>query len=634
MLSSLRHFSGTWPARIFFLILGASFASWGIADVVRNIGGDHGGVATVDGHDITPAAFQEEFQIGWRRVIERFPDPTRIPPEMRHSVAQQTLDKLVTQQALAEEVKRLGLTVPDASVRQSVFSTKGFQGPDGSFSRPTFLQVLQSNGLTEARYLDLVRQDLAQNQLLGAIQASASPPALLTNLVFTYMNEKRQADTVSLAFNGQTLPADPGDAVLERFYDNNAARYTAPEYRHIKTVVLSPQTIGRTLALTDTDMKAWYAQHLAEFKAPEKRSLQVITASSAAVANALASQWADGASWEAMQAAAKAAGATAVALDDSARSAVPSPELAKAAFGATLNKVIGPIQEPLGYQLVRVTKIEPARNPSFADLDDTIRQRLGAERAADVIDARAQKLQDIFAGGAKIDEVPADLGAAGAAGTLDAQGNTLEGTPAPLPAKGELRQQIIAAAFKANPGDSIQPTEGAEHAWFTVAVDSVTKPALKPFAQVRGQVLADWQHDQIRHAQETEAAKLLTLVKQGQTLTNAAWGSGLTVSRTPPLERNRPQDGIPAELIQKIFALKLGQATMVETNAGFTVASVAAIITPDPKTDADGLAQAKTGLTNALRDDVFLTYAQALRTAAHPTVNAKALEGLIQQDAE
>jgi peptidyl-prolyl cis-trans isomerase D len=601
---------------------------------VRNLGAGSGAIATVGGHDITPAQFQQEFQIGWRRVVERFPDPSQIPPDMRHSVAQQTLDKLVTQQALADEVKRLALTVPDSAVRQSVFATQGFQGPDGSFSRPIFLQLLQNNGLTEASYLDLVRQDLAQNQLLGAVQASVVPSGLLTNLVFTYMNEKRQADTVLLPFAGQAPPTDPGDTVLRRFYDNNAPRYTAPEYRHIKAVVLSPDTIARGLSLSDADMKAWFAQHQAEFKAPEKRSLQVVTTSTADLAKTLAAEWTGGASWEAIQAAAKAAGASAASLDDTTRSGVPSPELAKAAFAAALDSVTGPIQEPLGFQLVRVTKIDPARNPGFADLTETIRQRLGAEKAADLIDARAQKFQDVFAGGAKIDEIPSDLGAAGAEGTLDAQGNTLDGTPAPLPAKGDLRQQIIAAAFKTNPGDAIQPTEGPQHAWYAVAVDSVTKPALKPFDTVRGQVLADWQHDQIRHTQETAAAKLLTLVKSGQSLTSAAWGSGLTVSQIPPLERNRPQDGIPAELIQTIFTLRVGQATMVETNAGFMVASLAKIIKPDPKTDAGGLEQATKGLTSALRDDVFLSYAQALRTAAKPTVNAQALERLIQQDAE
>ncbi len=634
MLSTLRQFAGTWPARIFFIILGASFASWGIADVVRNLGAGSSAVARMDGHDITPNEFQQEFQAGWRRLAERFPDPNQIPPEMRRSVAQQTLNKLVTQQALSDEVKRLSLAVPDSDVRKQVLATPSFQGPDGNFSKQTFLQVLQSNGLTEGRYLDLVRQDLAQNQLLGAVQANAAPSKLLTDLVFTYMNETRRAETVTLPFAGQPLPAAPADTVLHRFYDNNLTRYTAPEYRHIKVVVLSPDTIARTLTLSDADMKAWYDQHQAEFKAPEKRSLQVITTSTADAAQKLATQWKAGASWDAIQAAAKTAGASATDLAKATKADIPSPELAAAAFAAAQNAVVGPIKEPLGFQLVRVTAIEPARNPSFADLTDTIRQRLGAEKAADVIDARAQKLQDLFAGGAKIDEVPSDLGAAGAEGTLDDKGNTLDGTPAPLPAKDDLRTAIIAAAFHTNPGDAIQPTESANHAWYAIAVDSITKPAAKPFDQVRAQVLTDWQHDQIRHQQETTAARLVTLVKSGQTLKNAAWGSGLQVATTPPLMRNHPAPGVPAELIQKIFILKPGEATMVETNAGFVVASVAQVTKPAPSSDPTSLDQAQKGLTSALREDYFTLYAQALRTAANPRVNAAAIDGLIQQSSE
>ena len=634
MLSTLRHFAGTWPARIFFVILGASFASWGIADVVRNLGGGSGAVARVDGHDISPNEFQQEFQAGWRKLAERFPDPNQIPTVMRRSVAQQTLSKLVTQQALTDEVKRLDLAVPDADVRQTVLATPGFQGPDGTFSKQTFLQVLQSNGLTEGRYLNLVRQDLAQGQLLGAVQAAGTPSKLLTDLVFTYMNETRRADTVVLPFAGQPAPAAPADSVLHRYYDNNASRYTSPEYRHIKVVVLSPDTIARGMTLSGADMKAWYDQHQAEFKAPEKRSLQVVTTSTEDAAQKLAALWKSGASWDAVQAAAKTAGASATDLATATKADIPSPELAAAAFSAAQNAVTGPIKEPLGFQLVRVTAIEPARNPSFTDLTDTIRQRLGAEKAADVIDAKAQKLQDLFAGGAKIDEVPSDLGAAGAEGTLDDKGNTLDGTPAPLPAKGDLRTEIIATAFHTNPGDAIQPTESASHAWYAVVVDSITKPAAKPFDQVRAQVLSDWQKEQVRHLQETTAARLVTLVKAGQTLSSAAWGSGLQVTRTQPLMRNHPQSSVPAELIEKIFTLKPGEATMVETNAGFVVASVGEVTKPVPKSDPSALDEAQKGLVSALREDYFTLYAQALRNNAHPTVNAKVIDGLIQQSSE
>lgn len=634
MLGSFRKLAGTWPARILFIVLAASFMSWGVADVVSRVASGGTDVATVDGRAITPAEFDQEYQQGMRRMADRFPDPSQIPPELKQTVARQTLEKLVTQEAIASEIARLHLAVPDAALRQAVFAIPSFQGPDGKFQRNTFLQVLASNNLTEARFLDLMRADIAQNQLIQTVGAGAAPSDMLTGMVYSYLNEKRTADLVLLPFEGQPVPPSPDERVLQRYYDNNPGRYSAPEYRHIKAVILSPATIGRTLDVPEPDERAWFEQNKSEFVTKEKRSLEVITTSSQAVAEKLAAQWRGGASWDTMQAAAKAAGASATPLDDATLDQVPSPELAHAAFAAPLDSVTGPIQEPLGSQLVRVTAITAAKNPSFDSLRPVIHDRVATEKAADLIDARAQKLQDLFAGGAKIDEVPADFGAAGAAGTLDAQGNTKDGEPAPLPAAGDLRAQIIAAAFKANPGDAIQPVEGPDHAWYAVAVDKIEKPARLPYADVRARVLADWRAEQIRHRQEAEATRILGLVRGGQTLSAAAWGSGLQVTRTPPLARNRPSGDVPAELAHTLFTLQPGQATMVETNKGFVVAALAQVIKPDAKADALGLAQAHDGLTQALREDTIGIYANALRDRAKPVINQRVFAGMLQQQGE
>ncbi len=634
MLASFRRFANTWPARILFLVLVAAFASWGIADVVRNIGAGSGAVATVQGHDITPSDFMQEYDGMLRRYAEQIPDPTQIPPELKERVAMQTLQKLVTQQALADQVGRMGLTVPDSQVRDTVFAMAEFQGTDGKFSRPLMMQVLSTNHLTETRFLDLVRSDIAQNQLLQSAGAAAAPSKLLTGLVYRYLNEKRTADMVVLPFAGQPLPPAPGQATLRRFYDNNPGRYSAPEYRHIKAVILSPDTIGRSLTVTDAELKTYFTAHKADYVSAEQRALQVITAGSAAAGNALATQWKAGASWEAMQAAAKAQGASAVDLPLSTPAQVPSPELAKAAFAAPANVVSGPVAEPLGVQIFRVTAMQPAKNPSFESLHEVLQGKVAAEKALDVIDARAQKLQDLFAGGAKIDEVPADIGAVGAEGTLDSQGKTQDGTPAPLPAPANIRQQIIDTAFKTNPGDAIQPVEGPDHVWFAVAVDSITKPTKRPFELVQAQVFSDWQADQVHHRQEAEGTHLLGLVKGGQTLQSASWGSGLQVTLTPKLSRGQPQGDVPAELVQRLFTLKPGEGTMIETNKGFVVATLADIITSDGKDDSAGMSQALSGLTHALHDDYLSIYAVAVRQAAKPVLRPNVAMSLVTQPGE
>jgi len=395
-------------------------------------------------------------------------------------------------------------------------------------------------------------------------------------------------------------------------------------------VILSPDSIGRGLAVSDSDLHSYFDAHKADYLAPEKRSLQVITAGTADAAARLAAQWKSGASWDAIQAAARAAGASATELNDAAIAEIPSPELAKAAFSAVANTVLGPITQPLGSYVLRVTVITPAKNPSFASLKPTLQLKLAAEKALDLVDPRAQKLQDLFAGGAKIDEVPADLGATGAEGTMDAQGNAQDGTPAPIPA-GTARDQIVQAAFKANPNDPIAFTEGPDHIWYALAVDSITKPAQRPFDSVRAHVLADWQHDQVHHAQESEAARILALTKSGKSLTDAAWGSGLQVSRTLPLSRGKPAASVPAELVATLFTLKPGEATMVETNTGFVVASVAEIIPPDPKSDSMALKQTHDGVAHALHDDYLQIYADAVRTAAKPVIRPQIVQNLIAQ---
>ncbi len=635
MLSAFRKFANTWPARVFFVVLVASFASWGIADVVRNVvSGSSGSVATVAGHDIMPQQFMAEFQANMRRMADRLPDPSQVPPTMRLQVARQSLDRLVTQAALSAELRRLGVAAPDAAVRQAVFAMPDFQGANGTFDRNLLLQTLSTNNMTEAHFLDLVRQDVAQNQLLQTVGAGAGASKLLIDRIYAYLNEHRRADMLMLPLAGRPLPAAPAEPVLRRYYDNNPARYTSPEYRHIKAIILSPDSIGHGLSVPDADLRAWFAAHRTDYVSAERRSLQVITTGSAQVAAALAARWRAGAGWDAMQAAAKAAGATAVPLDNATVDQVPSPELARAAFSAQAGDVVGPITEPLGSYVLRVASITPARNPSFESLRDTIRGKVAAERALDLIDARAQKLQDVFAGGAKIDEVPADLGATTAAGTLDAQGRTLDGSPAPIPASKDARQAIIEAAFKTNPGDAIQPNEGPDHTWFAVVVDSVTKPARRPFDDVRAQVLSDWQAEQVRHTQEAEAARILQLVKSGQTLANAAWGSGLQVTRTPPLSRGRPAPGVPAELVQTLFTLKLNEATMVETNAGFVVAQLAEIIPPEARADPLGMSQARDGLTHALHDDYLQIFAAAVRDQSRPVIRPQVVQSLVQQPGE
>jgi peptidyl-prolyl cis-trans isomerase D len=637
MLSFFRNLAGTWPARIFFMALAAAFVGWGVANrgVLSSMGGAGNEVADVDGTPISPQVFTVAYKQAIENVSKRYGDPSKFPPELRRQVVEQTMQRLVAQEALNGHAKELGVATPDTAVASAISEMPAFQGISGKFERNAYLLALNNAGMTPDNFQEEVRKESTRNQILDALTAGAYASDALTNLIYTYAAEERRADIVTLPFSGRALPAAPADNVLQRYYANNIARYTAPEYRHVKLVVLSPATVGRTLTLTDADMHAWFNLHKSEWDFPETRDLEVITTASKDVAAQLAAKWRAGAPWAAMQEAAKAAKATAISLPKTDKAGVPTPELADAAFGAHPDTITGPISEALGFQLVHVFNVVPAKHASFDSLHDTIRDRLGAERAIELIDPRAQKLQDLFAGGSHIDEIPADLGAAGAEGTLDANGNALDGTPAPIPVAENVRKLLVADVFKASKNDAPQLTEGPDHVWYALAVQDIIKPAAKPFATVQAKVLADWQQDQIHHTQEQAAAKILAAVNGGQTLTNAAWGSGLAVTRTPPLQRRgAAPNGIPEAMVNALFGLKIGQATMAQGPDGFIVASLAEITVPDAKLHAPEMAELKTGLTKSIANDVISSYANGVQSGATVHVNDKMVQQFIQAPGE
>jgi len=634
MLGFFRNMAATWPARIFFAALALAFIGWGVSGKINLGGSDPSAVAMVGDSRVPAATFDQQYRAAMQRLSQQFPDPSQMPAGLRKQVAEETLNRMIAQTALDDQARHLGLAAPDAAVQASIKSTPAFAGLDGKFDHDKYLQVLHDNNLTPGLFQEIVRGETTKNQLLGAAVVGGTPSDTLVKLAYAYVNEARSVDMVQVPLAGHTPPADPGDTVLQRYYANNPSKYTAPEYRHIRVVVLSPDSIGRSLPLTDVDLRAWYDAHKADFTTEETRALQVITVGAQAPAEKLAAKWNAGASWDDMQAAAKSANATATSLDDTSKAGIPAPELADAAFAAPLNVVTGPVKEPLGYQLVRVTAITPAKHPTFTDMRDTVRTKLGEERAADLIDARAQKLQDLFAGGSRMDEVPADIGAAGAEGTLDAKGNTPDGPPAPLPATGAARTKIIADAFAAKKGETTQFTEGPDHVWYEVLVDNVTPATPRPFATMRAGVLADWQAEQIRHDTESEAARLLATIKGGQTIAAAAWGTGRQVTRSAPIMRTRAPVGVPEQLAQIVFSLKQGEPTMVESPTGYVVATVAEIRHPDPAADKSGMEDIRRQIAASLRDMMANAYATSVMRETRVVPNQQLVNQLTGGPAE
>jgi len=635
MITVFRRMLDTWVARGFFLIMVLSFVSWGVGDVIRLIGTSTW-VAKVGGQTIEGAQLQEAYQREMSQATRDLPSGQEPSQEMRSGVAREALQRLIGQAALNQELQRLHIVTPDAAVRQMVFAMPAFRGPNGQFDHQTFEAVLRNNGLTEARFLDMMRGELAQRQLLGAVSAGATTPEALLRPLFQGRFEKRSADMVEFPLAAAPEPPSPTEADLQRWYDNHPDKYSAPEYRRIKAVVLSPQSLAKDIPVTDADLQAAYQQHKADYVKPEKRSAEVVSVGDESKAKALAESWRGGADWAAMQKAAQDAGGSAIALDDSSEREFPDADLAHSVFGAAPDTVVGPVKGAGTWHVVKVTKVTPGSDRGFDTVKDTLRADVLAAKAADLMYDRANKVDNVLGSGASLDEMPSDLGLVGVAGTLDAEGNTADGTPAPVPGPAELKTALIKAAFDTQKGDpprlvEVQTPSTGGSAYYALSVEDVTPPTAKPFDAVKEQVAADWTRDAQRHAQEQAAAKLLAAVKGGQSLADAAAVAGVTVRRTPLVTRGETVEGMPRQLEQPLFTLKQGEPTMVETGDGFIVAVPAEVVEADPKADPTGYGQVRQAVTQSIGSDLASVFADALRERAQPRINQSALDNVTGQ---
>lgn len=617
------------------MVLLVAFVVWGVGDVVTKIGGGPTWIAKVGGQTIDLPVFQEEFQRELNLAMRNLPPGQDVTPELRQRVAHSVLQGLIDEAAIRQEMRHLRIDVSDEAVRAATAAMPNFRDPSGHFSPQMFQAALANNGLTEARFAELMREDIGQRLILEALAAGAQAPRTETTPIYMAQFEKRSADTVEFPFAAQPAPPPPTEAELRRWYENHPFDYTTPAMRRIKLIVLAPSELEKDMTVTNAELQAEYQQLKSQYVTPPKRSAQVLTIPDATKAASLAAKWRAGADWKTMQDAARQAGGSAVALDEATNAEIPDAVLAKAVFATAADTVSAPVHGSLGWFVVKVVKITPGAAKPLDAVKGQLTKRILDRRAADLMYDRANKIDDLLGNGTPFDKLPGNLGLVALSGTLDAKGNTASGTPAPIPGPAELRSAIISAAFKAEPGAPTQLTEVQTPSiggsvYFALQLEATIAPTLKPYDDVKQKVQADWNAHQVRHEAETAAAKMLTALKGGQSIADAAAVAGVPVRRTPlSTQADAPHQMAPP-LAKILFRLKKGEPTMVETKESFIVAVPAEIVLPNPSADPAGYATLREALDRSIGNDIARLFADAVRMRANPKINQPNLDSAVQ----
>ncbi|MDB5415126.1 MAG: hypothetical protein JWR10_3461 [Rubritepida sp.] len=625
MITAMRRLAGTWFARILFLLLILSFAAWGIEDMLRNLGRDTA-VARVGSDSIEVAEAQDAARRELQRIQRQLQGRIEIDARIRRAVADQALEALILDRVVRQESERMRISVPDDSVRDYIFQIPGFAGADGRFSRVAFDGFLRSNDLTEARFLELLRSDLGRQQLSGAIRAGATTPETLANRLLAYNLERRSAALVELPFSAAPEPEAPTEAQLSRYHENNAQRFSTPEYRDVAVATLNAARMMGEVEVSDRDIEDGYAAAHARFVTPEKREIFQAVMQDEAAAQAIAARWQTEADFAAIETAAREAGGMASSLGTTARTDLPLPELAEAAFALAPGAVSAPVHSPFGWHVLKVGTIEPGTTRSLDDVREELRLEIASERAADMAFERVNRVEDALAGGATLAEAAQRFSLGYAEGKIDPTGHNPDGTEFALPVAAASRAAALRAVFTTERGAAPRLQEG-EWGFMAVEVRDVTPPALRPLDTVRAQVTAGYIADARRRSQEERAAALLAAVRGGQTLAAAAEAAGVSAEELGPFPREASGGNpMPRDLLAPAFELRGTDATMVERPQSFAVIQLLSVTPGDTSGATEALAALRTEVAQTMAEDIEAQYQAALRARANVRINPRMVD--------
>jgi peptidyl-prolyl cis-trans isomerase D len=628
MLQWIRQGAGSWIIKAFLGVLIVSFAIWGIGDIFR--GRTFTTAIKAGNVQVSEAELAESFQRELRRLQQALGPNITAEQARAFGLDRQVLTDTVSRVLLDARAEGLDLKVSDDTVRRAIAGIPAFQGPAG-FDRIQYETVLRQNSLTEQRFVAQLKGDLTRRQLVESVLVGMPAPAALAEALFKHRNERRVAELFTVSADSiKDVPA-PDAATIEAYHKENAAKFTAPEYRKLTVVEAEPGDIAKGIEVSDADLTAAYEERADEFVTNEKRDvLQLVTSDEA---KAKTAQQRIAAGEDFLKVAGDVAGLkeSDVALGQIDKGSLPG-NLAETVFKLEANKVSEPVKSSFGYHVFLVRSVTPAVKLNLADVKDQLASQVRLARAGDRIATLSNQIQDALAGGSSLEDAAQKFGLnVRTVEAVDSRGLDPKGGQVMLPPADNL----LSEAFTATTGATGDVRETSTGGLYVLRVDAVTPSALKPLDAVRDQVVAAWTADEkLRRAAE-RADKLAEAARTGKPMTDLAKAQGVAVSTTLPLTRDA-QDADPnvaPALLAKLFSAKHGDVVTAPApkGDGTVVARLTAIQAADPVSESVALASTRDKTSQAMGQDLLSQFQAAseaqIGVVTNDTLIKRALQG-------
>ena len=609
---------------VLFGMLIASFAVWGIGDIFRG-STQVRAVAEIGGEPILDREYARALSREINRISQRLGAQLEMDQARAFGIPDQVLSQMIGRALFDRKAVDLGMIVTDDQIRRLIAQQDAFKNELGGFDRARFEQQLRRLGMGENEYVATLRRDIIRQQLAGAVSEAVTVPRQLVEALYGYRNERRVAQYLLVRNDSITDMAAPNEPALVAFHKEFSERFMAPSRRAVTLVQLRAAGLAAESAVSEARLREEFAARFEDFVTPEKRSLEQIVFQDEALAREAKTRLDGGAYFATV--AEEMTGEPPIDLGAMERNVLP-PELAEPAFTLPEGTASAPVENVLGWHILRVVKVEPRQEPAFEEVREELATDIAMQIAIDSMVSIANQLDDELGAGASLEEAARALNLTPRLiESIDRQGRD----PAGEPVTGLPADHFLALAFETEAGRESLLTEAANGDFFILRVDSVTPAQLRPLDEVRAEVTELWRDAQRAKLARQKAEALAERIKSGNAFEVVATEAGLSVARTKPVTRfETAVASTPSPtLASKLFQVSVGEVTTATPAEGHLVAKLIEIVAADPYTDPDTVAAVRESLVGALRDDLLEQFLATMSGEYGVEIKEQALDELL-----
>ena len=430
------------------------------------------------------------------------------------------------------------------------------------------------------------------------------------------------------------LPTPPAEE-LQAYYKDNAAQFTAPELRSFRYVTITAADVKKTAEGNEDELHALYEQRMNDFRRPERRSVEQLLYSSESQAQKAYELAKKAKSLDEVAATTDALNKKNVQMGLIERDKVLDVA-ADIVFSMKVNETSKPVQSPFGWHIFRVASIEDAKTATFEEARQQLEQELRQRSMDDGLTGLANQVEDALAGGATLDEVAKQFSLkVKETGPVAQNGQNAAGEKAKdLP----VLDKFLETGFKTDEKTESSVVSSGGGLFYVLRVEKLETEHLRPYEEVKDQVLSSWQQLE-RGKKLDELAAQMSKEFEGSKDNSAQLAAkyhlkslGHQVVRRG--SHNVAGVSLPPQMVNEVFRRQQGEGTRAHAVSGgmYVVAVVekpVAMGSPEKDVRLQGmLAELKRSLQATAQSEIIDQYTNYLRKKYSVHIDAKVLATL------